>query len=74
MSKYYRQMPKANDPIVVGEGNEQILQLANDLRLFGFPNVSSDLLANCGCDLNKVALSIISYRITNYVELSLIHI
>lgn len=68
MSKYYRQMPKANDPIVVGEGNEQILQLANDLRLFGFPNVSSDLMANCGCDLNKVALSIISYRVTNYVE------
>lgn len=68
MRKYFRQMPKANDPIVLGEGNEKILQLANDLRLLGLPNVSSNILADCGCDLDKVAISIISHRITNYVE------
>ena len=68
MRKYYRQTSKANDRNILDQANEEILRLANDHRLSGLPSLSSNIVADCGCDTNKIALAIIAYRIRNNFE------
>ena len=68
MSKYYRQTPKALDPQTLEKCNASILKLANDIGFLGFPQLNSDIVANCSCNPTKIAESIIAYRITNYFE------
>ena len=68
MRKYYRQTPKANDRNILDQANEEILRLANDRRLSDLPSLSSNIVADCGCDINKIALAIIAYRIRNNFE------
>ena len=50
MSKYYRQTPKALDPQTLEKCNASILKLANDIGFLGFPQLNSDIVANCSCN------------------------